>query len=203
MDKTITKQKDKIVNILCKKEDCNNIVNTLRNRQFCSLFCARRRVHTVVENTRKSILAKELHYGQWMIGKKLTLSHRNNIGKGLSKSYREGRTVQVMLGKHYPPEHGEKIKKGLAIFYATHPDGALRIKQALANPLIKEKMRLGALRHTPRFKDTKIELKINDWLKTHLIENKDYFRNHLVENIANVDFYIPTLKLIIQCDGDY
>lgn len=30
-----------------------------------------------------------------------------------------------------------------------------------------------------------------------------YLQNHPLDKIANVDFYIPHKKLVIECDGDY
>ncbi len=41
----------------------------------------------------------------------------------------------------------------------------------------------------------------NEFIKRGLIENKDYFRWFPLENICNVDFWIPNINSVIECDG--
>jgi len=50
------------------------------------------------------------------------------------------------------------------------------------------------------FKDTKIELKMEELLKNLGIE---YRKQVPLLGVAVVDFYIPSKKLVIQCDGCY
>ena len=55
-----------------------------------------------------------------------------------------------------------------------------------------------------KFSGTKIELKIRDELeKRGFKKNIDYYCNVGLCNIANVDIYLPTYKLVIECDGCY
>lgn len=51
-----------------------------------------------------------------------------------------------------------------------------------------------------KFRDTSIELKMKSLLRSFEIE---YLFQYSLEKIANVDFYIPSKKLVIQCDGCY
>ncbi len=68
----------------------------------------------------------------------------------------------------------------------------------------KQKMREIALKQKRNFESTSIELKIRDELiKRGLIENIDFFRNNLVADIENVDFYLHFSKTVIQADGCY
>jgi very-short-patch-repair endonuclease len=50
------------------------------------------------------------------------------------------------------------------------------------------------------FKETSIELKIKKELNSRDIK---YFKNYYLEDIVNVDFFLPKYNLVIQCDGDY
>src|SRR3989304_8154763 len=57
-------------------------------------------------------------------------------------------------------------------------------------------------RPVKKFSDTKIELKIRAELDRRRFEkDKDYFCNINVDNIANVDIFLPALKIVIECDG--
>lgn len=55
-----------------------------------------------------------------------------------------------------------------------------------------------------KFKDTGIELKIEEELINHgLIKNVDFYKNVSLYGVANVDFYIPEHNIVIECDGCY
>lgn len=50
------------------------------------------------------------------------------------------------------------------------------------------------------FKDTSIELKVEEELKKR---NINYQKQVPLCKIARVDFYLPEYRIVIQCDGDY
>lgn len=63
----------------------------------------------------------------------------------------------------------------------------------------KKKMSIIKINNPNRkFKETLIEYKIKKELE---IRNITFKQNHPTLNIANVDFFIPTLGIIIECDG--
>ena len=67
----------------------------------------------------------------------------------------------------------------------------------------RQNTRLGKILHPNRkFSNTKIEQKIATELeKRGLVRNVDFYQNKGLENIANVDFYLPRYNVIIECDG--
>lgn len=72
-------------------------------------------------------------------------------------------------------------------------------------PEIKEKNKKWHIEHpNKRFSGTIIEKKIEVELKNRgFIRNKDYYCNKDIKGIANVDFYLPEHKIVIECDGCY
>ena len=65
----------------------------------------------------------------------------------------------------------------------------------------KQKLREYVVNHPcKKFKDTSIELKIEEELKERDISYKKQFP---LCKVARVDFYLPDSKIVIQCDGDY
>lgn len=68
-------------------------------------------------------------------------------------------------------------------------------------PEVKQVKREKALAHKNKhFKNTSIELKMKKLLE---LQNIEYIFQHPLEKIGIVDFYIPSKKLIIECDGCY
>src|SRR5208337_2256081 len=54
------------------------------------------------------------------------------------------------------------------------------------------------------FKDTKIEIITENWLKENNITYEKHKLFYLKENRRHqVDFYIPLYDIVIECDGDY
>lgn len=65
----------------------------------------------------------------------------------------------------------------------------------------KQKVREWHIAHPNRnFKNTGIELKMAKFLDTLHIS---YVAQYPIKGIARVDFYVPLLNLVIQCDGCY
>ena len=81
-------------------------------------------------------------------------------------------------------------------------------KTGKANPMFgrhhseetKKKMRAAALQRIPYCTNTSIELKVKQQLKEYGIE---FLHPWNLEPYYQCDFYVPSLNLIIECDGDY
>lgn len=80
---------------------------------------------------------------------------------------------ETMKGKKRPP-HSKEWNKKISEWHIAHPN--------------------------KKFKDTKIELKIEEKLKKREII---YEKQVPLCKIANVDFYLPEYHIVIQCDGCY
>lgn len=65
----------------------------------------------------------------------------------------------------------------------------------------KKKLREWQLRHpNKKFCNTKIEQKIAE----ELTRREIYYQQNIgLVKIANVDFYLPEYRIVIECDGDY
>jgi len=76
-----------------------------------------------------------------------------------------------------------------------------KLKGIKRSSITKQKMREWHINNPNRiFKDTKIELKMEEELKRR---NINYEKQFPLCNVAIVDFFLPEYKTIIQCDGDY
>lgn len=95
-------------------------------------------------------------------------------GTTLSKETRNKMSVSISGKNHYN--------------YGKHMSAETKLKQSLSK-----------INNLPKkFKDTSIEIKIKEELIKRNIEFK---QNYPLENIANVDFYLPIYKTVIECDG--
>lgn len=116
------------------------------------------------------------------------------------------------------PQFGKKGK--LSANYGKKRTEKTRIKQSISAraawkiPKIIRKHKLAASIsniRSPRgfalktiYSDTQIELLLEKELqKLGFRRNKDYYKNKNIKNIANVDFYFPKQKTIIEADGCY
>jgi G:T-mismatch repair DNA endonuclease (very short patch repair protein) len=141
---------------------------------------------------------KEHPINYWL-GKKRS---RESVEKGILKQ----------LGKHHYPK--TEFKKGNIPWNTglkgTHFSFSTEFKKGISpwikgkhhsEETIKKMKEKRALQIVP-VKDTKIEVKIQDFLKKLGIE----FLTHQYINIKHAyqcDIFIPTMKMIIECDGDY
>jgi very-short-patch-repair endonuclease len=109
-------------------------------------------------------------------------------GKHLSKEHID-KIVNSNLGKH----HSEESKNRISEKNKGHPvseETRIKIKEARAKQVIPKQ-------------DTLIELKIQKFLT---LLNIEYFAHKYISNIEHkycCDIFIPSLNLIIECDGDY
>ena len=88
------------------------------------------------------------------------------------------------------PEVREKIRESM-------------IKAFSERPEMVERMRLQRSNQVFPLKDTKIEVKIQNYLKEIGLE---FFTHQYIGDIKNsyqCDILVPSLGLVIECDGDY
>lgn len=123
--------------------------------------------------------------------RKLSASH---IGDKNSMYGRKG-ILNPFYGKHHTKETNHKnseLHKGLL----SAMKGKHHTEQARRKIIISRSKQIFPKR------DTKIEIKIQDYLKTLEVD----FETHNYMNIKHAyqcDIYIPSQNLVIECDGDY
>jgi len=150
-----------------------------------------------------------------LIGRKLTIKHCNNISisnKGKIFGYKWKKGHKINNGKTLSIEHRKKISKGIknnlpsTAFkkgHISHNKG----KKGIYSEEIINKIKEARAKQILPFKDSKIEIKIQDFLTTLQIE----FLTHKYMNIKNsyqCDIFIPVQigipqKIVIECDGDF
>lgn len=144
-------------------------------------------------------------------GKQHSKEIREKISKAV-KGFKHTSETKLKIGisskgRLHTEETKEKIRK-LAI--GIHKSEKTKIKQSkarkqylISNP--KEILRLIEMRKNQIFplKDTSIEIKIQNFLKEMQV---DFLTHQYIKDIEHgyqVDILIPSLNLVIECDGDY
>lgn len=130
-----------------------------------------------------------------------------NFNKSLSeitrKKIREGNlgTFEERYGKEKAKEVIRKIKEARAGQIVSE-ETKLKIKEGVNQPEIIKKIKASRLKQIFPLKDSSIEIKVQELLtklgiafKKHIILTKDY--------PYQVDIFIPSKNLVIECDGDY
>lgn len=136
----------------------------------------------------------------------------NNKTIGIHKSHRKGMTYE----EEYGEDKAKEIKNNMSInrsgmnnywFGKELQEGhKIKISKSLSGrKLSKEnfiKLQEGRKNTIIPTKDTSIEVKIQNFLEQLRI---DYFKHkHMnIEHAYQCDIFIPTLNLVIECDGDY
>lgn len=163
----------------------------------------------------------------WNKDKYLSKEHRRKIGlsnkgkrrseeakkkmgvvhKGKSLSEKHKRKISLTLtGKKLSEEHKRRISMGLE---GRKVSQKTREKLSLANKGMKlseeaiKKIKSARAKQIVPIKDTKIEVKIQDYLK---LLNIDFFTHQYIKEIKHryqCDILVPSLNLVIECDGDY
>lgn len=125
--------------------------------------------------------------------RKVHLGNKNSLGVKHSKEENEKNRIRntgsgnAMYGK----KQSEKTKQ----LIREKANGRKRTPDSII------KQREWNIQHPNRkFKDTSIELKIEEELKKR---NINYQKQIPLCKVAIVDFYLPEYKIIIQADGDY
>jgi very-short-patch-repair endonuclease len=149
------------------------------------------------------------------VGRKQTKTHRfaiglSNKGKKRTKVQNERNRI-AHLGVKYTPERIEKMKiissgEGNGMFGKKQSEKTKQIirekatgrKQSIET--INKRREWNITHPNKKFKDTGIELKIEEELKNRGI---NYQKHVPLCKVALVDFYLPEYRIVIQCDGDY
>lgn len=137
-------------------------------------------------------------YIPWNKNKKMDDNSKIKISLSLKKLYSEGKRVSEFKKKKY---HGmkqsEQTKKKLSIIHKGR-HYSKRTEWKVNDGIIKK---LRAKQVLPT-KDTKIEIKIQNFLKEMNIE---FFTHQYIkiEHGYQCDIFIPSFNLVIECDGDY
>lgn len=93
------------------------------------------------------------------------------------------------LGRHHTKEQKENIKES--------------VKKVMNNPLMKERIRQARYKQILPMKDTTIEIKIQNFLKQLGISFMTHQYIKDIEHGYQCDIFIPSMKMVIECDGDY
>lgn len=120
-----------------------------------------------------------------------------------------GKTFEQRFGEKESKKIKEKMKKNHKGMLGRHHSKKTRNKLSIAHNGIKhteesiEKIRKARLIQILPIKDTSIEVKIQNFLKQLGIEFATHFYVKEIEHKYRCDIFIPSIKLIIECDGDY
>jgi very-short-patch-repair endonuclease len=135
------------------------------------------------------------HKGKTGVYSKKVLMGWSEIKKGKKLSPETREKIRIAgLGKKHSIESRKKMSEGRRgqknPMFGKHPSLETRKKRSescIANP-------------NRKFKDTGIEIKMEEALQILKIP---YIKQKPLHNIAIVDFYLPEVDTVIQCDGCY
>lgn len=139
------------------------------------------------KNISKSLTGKKLTEEQI---RKTTETRKNN---GWFKNLEETKRKMRKPHKSPPPrseEHRKNQREAQKKYLKEHPEEIERLKKQRAKIVLP-------------VKDTKIEVKIQNFLKQLGIE---FFTHQYMKQISHAyqcDILIPSMNLVIECDGDY
>ncbi len=151
--------------------------------------------------------------------------HKRNIGLGnkgkiVSKKSRIkisesnkgrnlGKTFEEQFGEEKAKKIKEKLRKNHKGMFGRHHSEETKNKLSIAHKGIKhteeaiEKIKKARLNQIFPIKDSSIEIKIQNFLKQLGIEFFTHFYIKEIEHKYRCDIFIPSMKLVIEADGDY
>lgn len=104
------------------------------------------------------------------------------------------------------PEMKEKISNAIKKYFNEHPEVRKRLSEIQKGKKhseeTKRKLKIARSKRVLPKKDTKIEVKIQEFLKFLGIEFFTHQYMH-IEHGYQCDIFIPSLNMVIECDGDY
>ena len=135
---------------------------------------------------------------EWMSQERLVLRNKKISESHLLLSLQGKRKINPQLsaywkGKKQSPESNLKRSNSLKGIFVGK----------IVSEETKSKIREARFNQVKVFKDTKIEIKIQEYLKQLSVE---FFTHHKISEIPHryqCDIFIPSLKMVIECDGDY
>lgn len=140
------------------------------------------------------------------------LSPNTEFKKG-NISWNEGKKLPQFSGKNHPrygKHHTEETKLKISLSRRgkyLSKETLRKISKALKGRKISkeqiEKFKLFRKNQVLPLKDSSIEIKIQDFLKILGIEFYSHFWVSNIENRYQCDIFIPSIKTVIECDGDY
>ncbi len=141
------------------------------------------------EKTKKKISAS-------LTGKKKSVEHIQKVRSALTgrKQSPEAYRKNIESHKGLPSN-----RKGVKLTQETKEKISLSKRGMKHSEISKQKIREYQINNpNRRFKNTSIELKIEEELKSRKIK---YEKQTPILEIANVDFFLSDYKIVIQCDG--
>lgn len=157
------------------REHCEKIRLVRKGKKFEEIFGEER--------------AKEMKDKMKKLARERTQPINSIIALKKANDERTGKKYEEIYGKERTQEILNKIKN------------KLKGKKFSQDTLLK--MSYAASKRIMPLKDTRIEVKIQNFLKELKIE---YYTHVYIKNIKNkyrCDIFIPSMNLIIECDGDY
>ncbi len=162
----------------------------------------------------KDLNMKELGYVVWNKGKKgIIKSHRKGLTNKEEYGIEKANEIRQKISKSVRPSLERRKKQISETLKKKYISGEL--KSPFSNPKIMkkaiEKLRRPEMREHKRklrlhqifpLKDSKIEVKIQEYLK---LLGVDFFTHHCmnIKHYYQCDILIPSMNLVIECDGDY
>lgn len=137
--------------------------------------------------------------------KNLILSNKRRKGKLLTREHIE-KIRKARAKQTFSKRDRKKMSKSKIRYFKEHPEEKERMRRQAKEynnkPFVKEKFKELRKKIILPIKDTKIEVKIQNFLKQLGIE----FFTHQHLNIKHgyqCDIFIPSMNLVIECDGIY
>ena len=151
------------------------------------------------EHRRKNSEVNKGRIGYW-IGKKFSKEHKEKISNTIKKYiHTDKHNANVSKAKMGHPV-SERVRKILSETHKGKPSWNKGIPFSAES---RRKMSLARLNQVIPSKDTKIEVKIQNFLKQLDIDFVKHKPIINIEHYYQCDVFIPSKNLIIECDGDY
>ena len=144
------------------------------------------------------------------LGKKGSFETKNRTAwnKGLTKETDERikRHSEILIGRKMSEETKKKLSdalKGKKHSKERKQKMSIIRKKIWNTPKYRQIAREMRSKQVCPKKDTKIELKIQDYLKQLRVDFFTHHYFHQINHAYQCDIFIPAMDLVIECDGDY
>lgn len=185
-----------------KNKSYEEMYGPIKAKQKIDKYILTRKGKPVMEETKIKIRNS-------LLGSKLlpeSIIKRTNTRK---KYYSEGKWIHHFKGKHLSEEHRKKISNssiGRKVEEETkqkmRENKLKRLDHGISNQCRKKQIEQRKYQVMP-FKDSSIEIKIQNFLTQLGIEFYPHQYIKEIEHAYQCDVFIPSMNLIIECDGDY